>query len=537
MESVLQLLGYLRGAATLMIMLTVLVAAHELGHFLFARWCGMKVDSFSVMMGGVRETDLSAYLRRPLVSGKLIWLLAALVSVITAFAGFGGSQSLFLLGLGALAIVLPSWVMTRLSALYHKTLVEGASVLVASWGAGLLVLGLATRFKDVTLAQIFTVLLVAASIGLLTLYYQPVAKKPDESTMGEGELEIDGKATPIHFRPLLARKDRRGTEFSMLLLPLGGFVSIHGAHPQADGSEVRIPGGFYSKSPIQRLLVLIAGPLFSVLFGVLILVGLFTTRGIEKPLDAPVIGAFVTDSPAEKAGLRPGDRIISVDGTAVRTWFDLLSSVRDKPGRPIILRYERQGKQAEASVIPVADKTPSPVVGPDLQPTGAPNRIQGRIGAVASMQLARLGLGEATTLAFVAPMKMGAKMLGLFAEPSRLKDEVGGIGTIAAVTNKAAEQGLVDVLMIAAMLSISLGFMNLLPVPPLDGGQMAVAFVELLRGGRRLSLSVQNSVMTVGFMLMLALIVSVLALDVRRFISPNDASKSAQSEGTRVPKQ
>jgi regulator of sigma E protease len=118
----------------------------------------------------------------------------------------------------------------------------------------------------------------------------------------------------------------------------------------------------------------------------------------------------------------------------------------------------------------------------------------------------------------MAPVTMVSGLLGIVRQPARASDEVGGPGTIALFAFEATKQGLVGILALAAGLSISLGIMNLLPIPPLDGGQMLVAFVEMLRRGRRLSIQVQNLVANVGFVLVLLLVFSVLAVDVGRIV-------------------
>src|SRR5579862_3018711 len=95
---------------------------------------------------------------------------------------------------------------------------------------------------------------------------------------------------------------RETTEFTVRVLPVGGFVRIKGMVPQDDGSEVNIPGGFYSKPPWQRLVVLIAGPAASVLSGILVLIFLFLAQGVNRGIDTPVLGDVSPGSVAASAG-------------------------------------------------------------------------------------------------------------------------------------------------------------------------------------------------------------------------------------------
>jgi regulator of sigma E protease len=111
-------------------------------------------------------------------------------------------------------------------------------------------------------------------------------------------------------------------EFTVRPLPVGGFVRIKGMMPQDDGSETLVPNGFYSKSPLRRLSVLFAGPLFSVLAGIILLVGLFIFVG-KPTLEKPIIGGVLGGTPAEQAGLKAGDRIVALDGKPIQKWFQI----------------------------------------------------------------------------------------------------------------------------------------------------------------------------------------------------------------------
>src|SRR5207237_324639 len=108
-------------------------------------------------------------------------------------------------------------------------------------------------------------------------------------------------------KPKMSWMKRKGTEFTFRPVPLGGFVRIKGMQPEEDGSEIHVPNGFYSKPAWQRFAVLFAGPAFSILFGVVLLFGLFTIVGPRKVVDTPVIDNISADGPAAKAGMQPGD--------------------------------------------------------------------------------------------------------------------------------------------------------------------------------------------------------------------------------------
>lgn len=517
MEPLQQLAGYVQAGANFLVIITLLVAVHELGHYWIARLCGMKVDAFGVMMGGLRAADLSNLLERPLVSGR--WVAAALgVSAGLAIAGgLGGQPWAMAAGMVGLGIVVPVWVVLRLQALYHLAVPKvGKTLGYATLGA-IALLWFTTRFQNVTAAQVLFLVGIGAWVAVLILYYTPVLHKDEDAPPGQGRLEIGGQTVSVPFRPLWSRKAKNGTEFSLLVLPLGGFAMIRGMHPKADGSETAIDGGFYSKPPLARLAVLFAGPLFSMLLGVVLLFGLFVIHGQDKPVNEAVIGAVTADSPAEAAGLKPGDRVTHVDGAGVTTWYDMVALVRDKPVAPISLRVLRGTERVTLSVTPKRSDTPRPVLGPDLEPTKE-MRTQSQIGAAPRSKPVPMPAGEALGLAARQPAGLAIGLVTLARQPSELKENVGGLGSVVEQTHKATETGWWSVVFLAAMLSISLGVMNLLPIPPLDGGQMVVAFIELLRGGRRLSIQVQNAVSALGMVAILMLVLGLAVIDVDRFV-------------------
>ncbi|HVL38600.1 MAG TPA: M50 family metallopeptidase, partial [Fimbriimonadaceae bacterium] len=266
---------------------------------------------------------------------------------------------------------------------------------------------------------------------------------------------------------------------------------------------------------------------------VLLLMGVLMVSGIEKPVNVNRLGAVAKDRPADKAGLKEGDTILSVDGRPVGNFYEMLAVVRDQPGKPLRFTYVREGREATTTITPEADKAPSAVLDADLEPTGE-TRVQGKIGASPPVKKERLALGPAFKHAVVQPWMMASQLFGNFLKPATLQENVGGIATIAAYTDQAARRGLEPVFILAAMLSISLGIFNLLPIYPLDGGQMMVAVAEMFRGGRRLSMRVQNAVSTLGFAIICMLILFVLVVDARRFAGAKDSPSEKPAPAERA---
>ena len=404
---------YLEGAAVFLIILIVLVAAHEYGHYLFARLFGMGVEEFSIGMFG----------KKPLVS----------------------------------------WYRRT----YRIPVAPHEDPFRASAGAGV-------SFEG-----------GAASTEPPELIETPAGRQLQETTV-----------------------------FTVRPWPIGGFVRIKGMMPEEDGGEVHIPGGFYSKPPWQRLIVLFAGPVFSVLSGVLAIACLYMIVGVQRPSNVPIISDVAIGKTAYEAGLRPGDRIVGLEGQPISTFYQLIEVVRDSAGKPLHLTYERMGVRKTTVVTPYLQEEPMPILGPDLLPTGE-RRLQAIIGILRQNpgHFERLGPIAAVGEAFHMPIAGLQNLWDLAKHPSTFRDSMGGPGTMLKATSEAAQAGLAPIVETAALISISVGIMNLLPIFPLDGGQIVVALAEMLRRGKRLSIKVQNLVGSVGLGFVLLLMVFALTAD------------------------
>jgi len=419
------ILHYLKLLPVFVLMISILVAAHEFGHYLFARLFGMGVEEFAIGFG-----------RKP------IW----------------------------------TWMRKTYS-------VESTS---GPAGAG--------------------------------------AQEYNYATDGSSALAPEPAPTPSATKLTVTET----TDFTIRPWPLGGFVRIKGMMPEEDGSETQIPGGFYSKAPWKRFFVLLAGPVFSVLAGVAILFFVFLVYGKPTMGQTPEFEDVMQNGPAWNAGLRAGDRIVSLDGKNVAKAYDVVVGIRDNAGKHLPITFMHDGNLQTSTLTPVLEATPSTVVGPDMKGTDE-KRPQGKLGAIWKTTYERVGFGEAVEMAVEAPVNVITSLVELFKKPADLKDSVGGPGAIVKATSDAVRLGLDRVFILSASLSISVGIFNLFPVPPLDGGQMLVAVAEMLRGGRRLSLRVQSAVAAIGFALVAMLIVSVLWLDTSRLVKGDDRFKEMVS--------
>lgn len=521
-------------ALAFLAVITVLVAFHELGHFWFARMFGMKVNAFAVMMGGVRKTDLKEHLKKPLVPAIVPWAANGLVALLTLLAAYQGMKYGFIAGMVFLAFLGPLWVVSRINALYHVPILKGISTLFSCYGVGLVILGFATGFRNVDVSYALSLMLGAAAVGVMLSYYRPVlgTEQPD-GKKGFGQVDIDGIETPVRFRPVWHTTSKSGTEYSLLLLPLGGFADIAGMAPKEDGSEVNYPNGFYSRPPWQRLLVLFAGPLFSVILGVGLLTATFAIQG--KLVGTNVVESL-PDGPAKTAGLLPGDKIVAINGKPVSKHFDIVNSIRfsydETPAgivsRPVAVGFERAGQRLEATITPIVSDKPRDVLDENGEPVGAPRR-QALIGVLSRQDYIPQPVGTAFFAAVTLPWEMAVETVQTFTNIDKAKENVGGPTATVEATSAAVKQGPWSVIRLAGLLSIVLGIMNLIPVPPLDGGQMLVAFVEMLRGNRRVSLQFQNILFTAGSVFIAALMLFAITMDATRRASVKAPETSTES--------
>lgn len=526
-------------AFTFLIVITVLIAVHELGHYWFAKLCGMHVTAFAVMVGGLRKTPLDSYLKKPLVKSSILWLVGTVIAILTVLAGFYGQKIAFYAGLAFFATVGPLWLISRLNALYHRPFTDGIFNLLKCYAVVIIILAIGTRFQNLDPVYALSMLIGAASVAVMLAYYYPVIRTggadphdpaieavqgtpflEGEGNKGFGEIVADHKSIAVRFRPLLSKIDRNGTEFSLLLLPLGGFASIYGMQAREDGSETGIDRGFFSKSPLKRLVVLFAGPLFSILLGVLLIFGGVLGQGKETM--NTVVGNM-SEGPAQTAGIKLGDKITAINGEPTPTFYDVIEKVRfsykqegDKfEPIPVQVTVDRKGEQLTLTAIPEIGDKPTALLDKNISET-AEKKIQAKLMLSGSIAYVPISVGEAAAFAVSTPVRGVQHLYAVFTNYQTAKESVGGPGAMVEQTSTAVKNGIWQVLGLAGSLSLVLGLMNLLPFPPLDGGQMVIAFIELLRGNRRLPHNLQVALHNIGGMAVMLLMLAAFTLDATR---------------------
>lgn len=313
----------------------------------------------------------------------------------------------------------------------------------------------------------------------------------------------------IGFGPMLFGKTGRNqTLYSVRAIPLGGFVKFAGMDEEEDTDEdgalrYRPGEGFNEKKPWQKGLVILAGPLMNFVLTILILAGIFFKLGV--PVIEPVIGEVIKNMPAEAAGLKPGDRIIAVNGKTVKDWEKVVQEIRKQEQGRVSLEILRNQKKMLIELRPKKDPaTGQSMIGISPQP---PKMKSVNLWEAAGYGVLYTGKITSTVLHYLANLfKMPDPTAGL-AGPARISMEIG----------KAAQAGWLNLLQLAALLSLQLGLFNLLPIPALDGSRLLFVGWEGLVG-RRVDPKRENIVHLVGFALLLVLMVVVTVNDISQLM-------------------
>lgn len=337
------------------------------------------------------------------------------------------------------------------------------------------------------------------------------------------------------------------TVYSINAIPLGGFVRLLGEEDPTDERS------FARQSVLKRTIVLCAGSFMNFLTPIVIFTVLFTL-----PQDVPVGNVHVTGvapgSPAQQAGIRAGDQVISVNGERVRNHYELVERIMVNLGAEVELTLRRGSIVTGMSVSPDSSVVETVTVVPRMSPpelvvvetvTDPETQISLRD---ARRYNVRLQPGDTMTQGAVGVM-IGTSNVRLVKESQPILDAgqeavgrmidvlvltknsfhrwaaggpdpglTGPIG-IAQVTGEVAEIGVFPFFELVAIISISLGLINILPIPALDGGRLMFVLIEWVRRGRKISPQREGLVHVIGFAILIGLIVVISFFDISRILS------------------
>ena len=308
---------------------------------------------------------------------------------------------------------------------------------------------------------------------------------------------------------LVSGKVGTGTEYCLALIPLGGYVKMAGIIDESmDTNITSAPDEFMSKSFLSQVFVMSAGVIMNVLFAFSVYTGLSYHFG--KPVENPsaIVSHLVDEMPAKEAGIISGDKIISVNGEPVDNWNDMVLHIHSIPEKMITLEIDRDGEHIKKQF----------TTSFRLNQTETGVDTVGFIGIAPEMQYIDVDFLQAGVSGFNSTMVgfgiivISIKML-VTGEAS-LK-ELGGPIMIAQLAGETARAGIPTLLSFMALISINLAFLNILPIPGLDGGHIFISIIQVIIR-KPLSVKTRMIFQQIGMAFLLLLMIIVFYNDISR---------------------
>jgi regulator of sigma E protease len=314
--------------------------------------------------------------------------------------------------------------------------------------------------------------------------------------------------------------DRHGTRWRIGALPLGGYVKFHGDANSASMTDVSASAAmskedravsFFAQKVWKRAAIVAAGPIANFLLAIVIFTGIFYISG--RGMLAPLVDNVTAGSAAEAAGFQPGDLIISIDGKRIESFEDMQRVVQTASDMALTFAVNRQGRRIELVATPRRREITTPFGTTRVGVLGVETR-----GKPENWRVQRYGLIESFTRATSETWYVVARTgsyLGGLVTGQESADQLSGPIRIAEVSGEMAKIGIAALLNLAAILSISVGLLNLLPIPLLDGGHLFYYAVEAVRG-RAMGEKAQEFGFKIGLTLVAGLMIFATFNDILR---------------------
>ena len=298
----------------------------------------------------------------------------------------------------------------------------------------------------------------------------------------------------IGMGPAIFKKQKGETLYAVRIFPVGGYCAMEGEDENSDD-----PRAFNNRPAWQRACVLAAGSFMNLVTCVILLIIIAFWAGQATT----VIDQVTPGSPAEKAGILSGDRIVEIDGEEIADWNDLIDTIGYSTGKEMRITVEREGeKLTVTSGLEYNEEQKRNMIG--ITPVMEHSFFSSVAGGFRNT-------GRMTVM-------MYDTLRQLFTGDVSVKELSGPVGIVYAV-NESAKSGVIYVIYLAALLSLNLAVINMLPLPALDGGRLLFLVIRLITG-KRVSDEMEGRIHFIGIMLLLLLMVYVTFNDVLRFIIP-----------------
>lgn len=324
------------------------------------------------------------------------------------------------------------------------------------------------------------------------------------------------KEYAIGFGPVLWSKKGKETKYTLRAIPLGGFTAMV-EQPQEDDEEleeedriiVETERTFYGADWWKRILILFAGPFFNLLLAILVYVALFQFMGQTTVYDKPYINSVIDNSPAQQVGMQAGDlitKIVYEDGSVVipKTFEDVSTANQMHNYKPADYYVERNGETLVFHIEPkYIESENSMLIGITTKPiikklnffTAIP------VGVSYAFKMVKITI-QSLVMLFTGKVGM---------------ESVGGTIAIYSVTKEAVSYGFLSYVSLIGMISISVGIMNLVPIPVVDGGRIVLTFVEMAFG-EKFTKKVEKYLLLAGWIIVAAIFVIVTVSDILKLV-------------------
>ncbi|MBW9170877.1 RIP metalloprotease RseP [Clostridium estertheticum] len=279
------------------------------------------------------------------------------------------------------------------------------------------------------------------------------------------------------------------TEYLIKAFPVGGYVKMEGEEESSDD-----PRSFTNKTPVQRLSIVSAGAIMNIILAVV----LFAMVGAAIGKIVPVIGDIVPNGAAMKAGMKVGDKITKVNKVSIDKWDQFINEIGVSKGENISIEIVRNSQVKTFSLKPIKNVQEK--------------RFMIGIGGTQE----KINFGESVSYGFtqtISTSKLIFKFFGSLFHGKVSVNDVGGPISIIRISTMAAQTGIVNLMMLTAMLSVQLGIFNIIPFPALDGGWIFMLLFEII-SGKKLDDSKVGTINYIGFMFLMAFMVFIVIKDI-----------------------
>lgn len=310
-------------------------------------------------------------------------------------------------------------------------------------------------------------------------------------------MQIKVNEFSIGFGPKIVDFEKGETIYTLRLFPLGGFVKMEGEDEKTVDER-----GFSNKSIWHRMSVVLAGPIMNFVLAIFLIWLIAFFAGIAST----TIDSVIPSTPAEKAGLKQGDKIIRINNNDIKDWQQVVDIISRSSGNKLYFDINRDGVMLSYEIIPVIEN----------EQIGETQVKRAVIGI--KSQIIKYQLIDSFIFAFKRTVWFTASIIGgivMMIKGTTAVEITGPIGIIHLV-GEAAKYGIFNLLQLASYISINLGLINLLPIPALDGGRIIFILVELIRG-EPLDPDKEGLIHFIGFAFLMLLMALIIFKDLTKF--------------------